>query len=514
MKLPVISTLLSLSTIFCWVCCASKSSETVATGHHKPEKTNIILLMADDHGWEETGYNGHPFVKTPVLDDMAKNGLVFNRFYAAHPSCSPTRGSIITGRHPNRYGTYRPGWSIRPEEISVAQLLKDAGYTTAHFGKWHLGPVKAGSPTNPGAMGFDTWMSHDNFFEMNPVLSRNGEPPVQIAGEGSEILIDETITFIDNSKKSDKPFLAVVWFGSPHEPYQGLAEDLGLYAALPDSLSAEYVNLTSLKTGLQVRRPLDSVLQERFAEITAMDRAIGKLRDYLKDEGMKDNTLIWYCSDNGIPPSGLYNSSFHGLKGTVYEGGTRVPGIIEWPEAIDKPGVTEVNAVTTDIFSTLIEIAGQAPPDRPLDGISLMPVIQGEIKERSKPICFWNFDIRHLEDKVPYIDPELQTGTTPLVKKQKDAFTRNFKNFHHKEISKKDYTGDRAILDNGYKLIVDDRRGDGTKELYHVYQDPGETNNLIEAYPDIATELEKQMKAWQLSVLQSLTGKDYKPNSY
>ena len=108
-----------LSITFCGVSCSSKQSKNAKKENQNP-KTNIILLMGDDHGWEETGYNGHPYIKTPVLDDMAKNGLVFDHFYSAHPSCSPTRGSIVTGRHPNRYGEYAPGWSIRPEEISIA----------------------------------------------------------------------------------------------------------------------------------------------------------------------------------------------------------------------------------------------------------------------------------------------------------------------------------------------------------------------------------------------------------
>ncbi|HKK63396.1 MAG TPA: sulfatase-like hydrolase/transferase, partial [Bacteroidales bacterium] len=103
------------------------------------ELPNIVLLMGDDHGWDEVGYNGHPFVKTPVLDEMAASGLRFDRFYSGHPTCSPTRGSFLTGRHPNRYGTFGPNWSLRPEEISIAHLLKDAGYATAHYGKWHVG---------------------------------------------------------------------------------------------------------------------------------------------------------------------------------------------------------------------------------------------------------------------------------------------------------------------------------------------------------------------------------------
>ena len=172
--------------------------------------------MGDDHGWEETGYNGHVYLRTPVLDQMASTGLRFDRFYAAHHSCSPTRGSVLTGRHPNRYGTFAPNWSIRPEEITVAHVLREAGYATGHFGKWHVGPVKAASPTNPGAMGFDEWVSHDNFFELNPSLSRNGGPPTNFQGESSAILIDEAIRFIERSRQRATPFLAVVWFGSPH----------------------------------------------------------------------------------------------------------------------------------------------------------------------------------------------------------------------------------------------------------------------------------------------------------
>ena len=110
-----------------------------------PTRPNIVLLMGDDHGWEETGYNGHPYLKTPTLDEMAASGLRMDRFYAAHPSCSPTRGSVLTGRHPNRYGTFYPGCSLRPEEVTIARLLQKAGYATGHFGKWHVGPVKAAS---------------------------------------------------------------------------------------------------------------------------------------------------------------------------------------------------------------------------------------------------------------------------------------------------------------------------------------------------------------------------------
>lgn len=169
---------------------------------HAADRPNIILLMGDDHGWDEAGYNGHPHLHTPVLDEMAAAGLKLNRFYSAHPSCSPTRASVMTGRHPNRCGTFAPNWSTRPEEITIARLLSQAGYRCGHFGKWHLGPVKADSPISPGAMGFDEWLAHDNFFELNPQFSRNGGPPEQFEGESSEILIEEAIRFIEKSAGS------------------------------------------------------------------------------------------------------------------------------------------------------------------------------------------------------------------------------------------------------------------------------------------------------------------------
>jgi arylsulfatase A-like enzyme len=364
---------------------------TACSSAQTEERPNIILLMGDDHGWDETGYNGHPHLKTPVLDEMAASGLRLDRFYSASPVCSPTRASVLTGRHPNRYGTFTPNWSMRPEEITVAHILSKAGYACGHFGKWHVGTVKAGSPLNPGAMGFEEWLSHDNFFEVNPYFSRNGGPPERFEGEGSEIVVDETIRFIGAAKQTQRPFFAAVWFGSPHEPYIGLEQDLALYNDLPESYQDQLFSLTDLQTGEQTQRPLREVLRERYAEITAMDRAIGKLRRYLQDEDLRRNTVLWYCGDNGTPGDGAVTMPFRGQKGQIYEGGVRVPGIIEWPAQISEPRVSDVNSVTSDMLPTLCELAGEPLPDRPLDGVSLKPVIKGEMAERLRPIGFWNY---------------------------------------------------------------------------------------------------------------------------
>lgn len=481
---------------------------SLATETNAAERPNIVLLMGDDHGWDETGYNGHPHLKTPVLDEMAATGLRLDHFYAAHPSCSPTRGSIITGRHPNRYGTFSPNNSIRPEEIGIAELMKQAGYACGHFGKWHLGPVKAESPTNPGALGFDEWLSHDNFFELDPVLSRNGGPPEKLPGESSEICIREAINFIEKSREAGKPFFTVVWFGSPHEPYSGLEKDLALYDDLPAEYAKKKFKLTSNETGQAVQRPLDEVLRERYAEITAMDRAIGQLRDWLKEEDLRENTLVWYCGDNGTPGDGIVTSPYRGQKGNVYEGGVRVPGIIEWPVRITTPRASAMNSVTTDTLPTLCDLVGVEVPSRPLDGISFVPVIDGTMTERPEPICFWSFGSRSRGE--PWIEPKLQEGTTPLAKAMGGRFTRNFTNNHHPEIAEEDYSGGRAILDNRYKLVVHGPAGDAAKvELFDLENDRAETTNVANANPEIVKHLSTHLRDWQKSVLTSLTGADY-----
>ena len=462
--------------------------------------------MGDDHGWNETGYNGHPYLHTPTLDEMAATGLRLDRFYAT-PVCSPTRTSVITGRHPNRSGAFSPGWSTRPEEVGVAQMLADAGYHCGHFGKWHIGPVKATSPTNPGAFGFHTWLSHDNFFEMNPVFSRDGGPPEQYYGESSEILADEVSHFIDQTKRENKPFFAVVWFGSPHEPYSGHQSDLERYDNQLDLYPGEKTALTSHQTGRRTERPLGAVLRERYAEITAMDRSIGRLRSHLADQGLRENTLLWYCGDNGTPREGMVTSDLRGSKGRVYEGGTRVPGLLEWPDRIREPLGSSVHAVTHDILPTLCNLVGQTLPDRPFDGISLTPALDGKLRERPDPICFWRYRTSR-EDGADYIDPKLQTGTTPLVKLSRGIPTRNFRNHRHPNIVEEDYTGARAILDNRYKLVIDGESDSG-KELFDIRQDPKESTNLIDNHPEVATNLETQMREWQTSVLTSLTGADY-----
>lgn len=498
----------------------------LASGQTPATLPNFILMMGDDHGWEETGYHGHPHVKTPVLDELAATALRLENFYAAHPSCSPTRASFMTGRHPNRMGTFAPGWSFRPEEITLAHVLKAAGYRCGHFGKWHLGPVKAESPTNPGAMGFDTWTSHDNFFELNPWMSRNGGPPEQILGESSAVVVAEAVQFIEAAQAAGKPFLAVIWFGSPHEPYSGLPEDLALYDNLPALYPDKRVKLTSNETGGQVTRPQGEVLRERYAEITAMDRAIGELREHLADHALRDNTLLFYCGDNGTSRDGSLAPTHRGVKSEVYEGGVLVPGLIEWPARISKPRTLTTRATTSDLLPTLAALVGKSLPRRPLDGIDLSPwLLESSAQtsqeadgvtrppvERPKPLYFWEYAASRVtaSGAKPYIEPRLQEGTTPLAKLAGGKATRDFSNFFQPPIAEEDYTGPRAIIDGRYKLVIHEGKGgDEVRELFDLVADPREQNNLAEAQSATAEQLYSGLRKWQTSVLNSLQGYDY-----
>ena len=189
----------------------------------------------------------------------------------------------------------------------------------------------------------------------------------------------------------------------------------------------------------------------------------------------------------------------------MFEGGIRVPGVIEWPARIRKPRRSSMNSVTSDLMPTVCELVGQALPARPLDGISLVDLLDGKMTARAKPIAFWSFGSAG-RGAQPYIDPELQKGTTPLVKLMGGIPTRNFKNDHHPSIIEQDYSGERVMLDDRYKLLVGKK---GEIQLFDLEADPAETANLAESKPLIAEKLQAQMRAWQTSVLHSLMEKDY-----
>ena len=469
---------------------------------NQKDQPNVILVMADDMGWAQTGYYGHPILKTPHLDAMAENGLRMDRFYAGAPSCTPTRASVMTGRTNDRTGAFRVGSYINKQEKMLSTAFKDAGYITAHFGKWHLNmdspdldhPLPKSDPHNPGELGFDYWLSHTTGFDRSFDLSRNGVLE-KFEGDGSEIIVEEAVRFITDELERGKPFFIVIWYSAPHGPWDASEADIKPFLGKVDRTSAH-----------------------AHGEIVAMDRSIGNLRTSLRELGIADNTLVWFTSDNGGSPNldvrvwpskdsfggaggqgmemeypsncsneidfnltstqarelhgcirGMDPDStgyLRGFKKDFYEGGLRVPTVIEWPAGIE-PRVTNFPSSTYDMFPTLIDVAGLSPDsiNAVHDGISIIELFDYELPKREAPI----------------------------------GFRAN---------------GGLMWLDNDWKLVrnVD---YDGKKfvttdyELYNVIGDPTESNNLIEMYPEIAAKMIEQQSKWSLSVSKSAFGADY-----
>lgn len=462
---------------------ADRNQSAAAAGSALP---NIVLVMADDQGWGDMAYNGHPVLKTPNFDAAAAAGLRFDRFYAAAPVCSPTRASVMTGRHPNRMGVFKWGYPMRPQEITLAEALKSAGYATAHFGKWHLGSVRSNSPAHPGQNGFDEWLSAPNFYDNDPILSHRGTA-VEMKGESSVIAANAAIEWIREQKSRQHPFFAVVWFGSPHSPHRAAEQDRRLYSDQPKAL------------------------QHFYGEITGMDRAFGSLRDSLDELGLRENTILWYCSDNGALPQVGSTGGARGNKGKVYDGGLLVPAILEWPARIREPRTTSVRCCTCDIYPTLLDIVGVRMEAQPvLDGESLVDLIDGTSQERRQPMGFWDYPVRGIST------PSAQ-WMADLLQAQQDGgdlaphiSSRQAAELPDPKYPLDSFPGHSALISRDWKLHrIQDRQGRVTWELYDLSSDPAEATDVSRRHPQRVRELQPQLEEWLRSVTGSLNGDDY-----
>ena len=446
---------------------------------HAEKKPNIILMMADDQGWGDVGYNGHEFVQTPHLDAMSKAGHTFDRFYAAAPVCSPTRASVFTGRSPVRTRVLAWGHYLHPKEETLPQVLRKAGYVTGMFGKYHIGSGQPDSPCNPEAMGFDEWKIGLNFFDMDPHLSHNGTV-VPRKGKGSVLLMDDTIEFLMKHHAGDKPMFAVAWFPSPHDPHREVPEGPSLYDG---KKQAGY-----------------------YREITLLDQQVGRLRAALRELKIENNTIVWYCSDNG----GLNSDTAGGRmkKGSIYEGGLRVPGIIEWP-AKGLSGRSNIPVTTCDIFPTLTSLVGiDWEPKHYVDGRKVGKIIAGNADERPNPIGFWKPSGKGVgtwSDKIlielhkkqqaggptPHL-PERITGGVHKMPKWPDDQSK----------------GHAAWLIWPWKLH---RINGETWELYNLVDDPEEAKDLSKdpAHAERLKTMKTGIQRWMESVTSSYNGKDY-----
>jgi len=435
---------------------------------------NIILCMADDLGWADTGFNGNSIIKTPNLDAMAEAGLRFTRFYSAAPVCSPTRGSCLTGRHPYRYGiTFANVGHMPKEEITLAEVLKTRGYATGHFGKWHLGTLLADysgkgpgrkpreNYMTPAMSGFDEWFSteyavatwdpydpanvHGKKFDVRALYWHNGKNVTEkLEGDDSRIIMDRAIPFVRRAVKNNRPFFAVVWFHAPHAPVVGGPEYRKMYSQYSEGE------------------------QHYYGCVTAMDEQMGRLRKELRELAIADNTMLWFCSDNGPEGKdgkrGRHRGSagpFRGRKRSLFEGGVRVPALLEWPARIKGGRVTEIPCCTSDYFPTVLDalsVKMNGQP-KPIDGVSLLPLIEGKMTTRPVPIGF-------------------ESGN---------------------QIS---------LTDNRYKIYS--RNKGKTYMLFDLIEDPGEKKDLARERPEIVRSMKATLDQWRKSCKDSLAGKDYK----
>ena len=467
-------------------CSVSKREKPEKSNQSKnPGSPNVILCMADDMGWGDTGYNGHTEIQTPNLDEMASAGIQFNRFYSAAPVCSPTRGSCLTGRNPFRYGIYRANVGhLKEQEITLAEVFNTQGYATGHFGKWHLGTFSPeysgkGDKRKPGKnymtptmAGFDKWFSTEySIATYNPYKPENAHGSYDVRnlywedginlkqgpqGDDSRIIMDKALSFIEQAALEEEPFFAVIWFHAPHEPVIGV----------PDIMEEHYSDHPEEK-------------QHYYSVVTALDRQMGRLREKLRQLGVAKNTLLCFTSDNGpaVNPTktGRRQGSagpFRGRKGSLYEGGIRVPSIIEYPGRFVEHKEIDVPAITSDYFVTCCDLLGMdiSNYNRPYDGISLLPVISGQQKERGKPIGFH-------------------------FKSQKSLVGEKYKLVYNK-------SSDRRRSDNGEVPVSE-------YELYNLIRDPSETRNIIDKKPGISSHMKEKLWNWVESCERSDQGKDY-----
>ncbi|MEM7386000.1 MAG: sulfatase-like hydrolase/transferase [Verrucomicrobiota bacterium] len=344
-------------------------------------KTNFIVFLADDLGWGDLACYGHPRIKTPHLDQFAKEGVKLTQCYSACGVCSPSRSAILTGRTPFRNGVFR--WipdghrlHLRESEITIAEILKTRGYETCHSGKWHLnGHFNAPRHPQPTEHGFDHWFATQNNASpnhQNPKnFVRNGKPVGPLKGYSAPLVAEEANRWLREKRDPEKPFFLQVWTHEPHLPIESDPEFMKPYADLePD-------------------------VQQHHGNVTQLDHAFGSLMKTVDELGLRENTLVVFTSDNGPEGNGMRRrtrGSTGGLRGRKrdsHEGGIRVPGIVRWPGHLEPGTENTVQIISSDFFPTFCRIASApVPKDRTIDGVDILPALKGNPVARPIPL-FW-----------------------------------------------------------------------------------------------------------------------------
>ena len=446
---------------------------SLALSAQASDRPNVVVIVADDLGWADVGFHGNQIIDTPSLDRIAAEGAQLNRFYTT-PICSPTRAALMTGRDPIRlgvaYSTIMP-WQnngIHPDETFLPELFLSAGYQTAMVGKWHLGHAQ--QSYHPNSRGFEHFYGHLHtevgFYPPFASLGgkdfqRNG---VSIDDQGYEsyLLADEVSRYI-RERDTEKPFFIYMPFIAPHTPLDAPEELQAKYADMADdrgksrSKMADSTRFMAKVTGRTSARPMYA------AVVDAMDQAIGRVLDTLDREGLAEDTIVLFFSDNGgavYAIGGADNAPLRGGKGDTFEGGIRVVAAMRWPEKIPMGSRVDSIMSVMDVLPTLASAAGiDADTQFRLDGRNMLPaLIDGQTMPREKLLFF--------------------ISETP------------FKN--HVNVT---------AFNDEWKLIQRIETGfssvDVTQFLFNIAEDPHEHNNLAQQHPDIVADLADEIRHWR-----------------
>jgi arylsulfatase A-like enzyme len=428
-----------------------------ATAGAATKAPNLIVILTDDQGYGDTGFNGCKDIPTPNLDRLAAGGAVCTSGYVTFTVCSPSRAGLITGRYPQRFGYERnPAWQPRNpvsglavQETTLASALRPYGYQSAIIGKWHLG---AHENFHPLKRGFDEFYGHlggGHFYFPEDLTIRNeldcktefetyrawinrGFEPVRTERYLTEEFTREALDFVRRQKAN--PFFLYLAYNAPHGPLQAPAEEIAKFSHIKNETRRTYA-----------------------AMLSVVDRGVGQLLDLLDELKLADDTLVFFMSDNGGPTqdNGSANGVLRGGKSAPYEGGFRVPFAVRWPGRIPA-GLTYLQPVSSlDVFAT-IAAANQIPPEpgRPLDGVNLVPYLRGE-----------------------------QTGT-PHARIYLRMFDR----------------GVHAMREGPYKIIQPQNAG--APALYNLEQDIGEKTNLADREPERFAALQTAYEAWNAQLIE------------
>ncbi|WP_460190413.1 sulfatase [Urechidicola sp. KH5] len=432
------------------------------------KKPNVVLILVDDLGWTDLGSFGSDLYQTPSIDKLAADGVQFTNSYSACTVCSPTRAAIVTGKYPARINVTDwieghkypwaklnvPDWTmyLPDEEYTMAEAFKDAGYQTAHFGKWHLGEQEKNWPEYHGfdlnVGGWKKGAPHRNKkLGSNGYFSPYGNPRLTDGEEGeylTERLTNEVINFIDQN--GDNPFFINFWLYNVHTPLQATQDKIDKYESIIDS-TARHTNATYA------------------AMVEHMDDAVGKIINKLEEKGLLENTIVLFSSDNGgligkNPKKPVTNNTpLRTGKGDIYEGGVKIPTIIYAPNRVKGGQKVATPIISMDYYPTLMELAGISSDkiaQQTVDGKSLVPEISNQNNVREA--LYWHYPHYHQEGGEPY----------------------------------------SAIRLGDWKLI--EKFESNTFELYNLKTDISEKHNVLQQHPDISIELKDKLKAWRIEV--------------